>query len=101
MSTPGEAHAVPAWAFGACTSSSPPCPPNPITPTSAKNTTTPTPSLNSDSPAIFVSNSFGAPNTFNMDSTAIGSVGAINAPNSRHHMNGSSTPIKGITGSTT
>ena len=49
----------------------------------AINTTTPTPSLNNDSPVIFVSHDFGAPAFFNMPRTATGSVGEIRAPKSR------------------
>ena len=46
------------------------------------NTTTATPSLNKDSPAILVSKDFDTPALFKMLSTAIGSVGDINAPKS-------------------
>ncbi|MNX92899.1 hypothetical protein D3C86_1250570 [compost metagenome] len=45
--------------------------------------TTATPSLNSDSPAIFVSNDLGTLAFFRMLNTAIGSVGEIRAPNSK------------------
>ena len=53
------------------------------TPRSKENSTTPTPSLNSDSPAMTSSTSFGAPADLRIPSTAIGSVGEISAPNRR------------------
>ena len=46
-------------------------------------TTTATPSLNRDSPTILISMSSGAPALRMMPSTAIGSVGEINAPKTR------------------
>lgn len=50
-----------------------------------RNSTTPIPSLNKDSPTIFISTSFGAPAFVNIPNTAIGSVGATNAPNNRQY----------------
>lgn len=47
--------------------------------------TTPTPSLKRDSPVIFVSRDLGAPAVLRMPRTATGSVGAMSAPNTRHH----------------
>jgi hypothetical protein len=47
------------------------------------NSTTPTPSLNKDSPVIFVSSDFGAPADLRIPSTAIGSVGEMSEPNRR------------------
>ncbi len=58
------------------------------------NTTTPTPSLNSDSPAIFAARSLGAFRSLSRPITAIGSVGEINAPNTRQTMNGTDIPSR-------
>ena len=48
-----------------------------------RNITTPIPSLKSDSPAILVSVTGDKFIFFTIERTAIGSVGAINAPNNR------------------
>ncbi|MNR36280.1 hypothetical protein D3C85_1541780 [compost metagenome] len=58
-------------------------------------TTTATPSLNSDSPATFVSNDFFTLASFNTPITAIGSVGDINAPNNKQYKKGISSPNSG------
>ncbi len=50
--------------------------------------TTPTPSLKSDSPVILVSSDLGAPAVLRMPRTATGSVGAMRAPKTRHHVYG-------------
>ena len=63
-------------------------------PSRTMNTTTPTPSLNRDSPAILISSALGAPNCFSVASTAIGSVGEISAPNTRHQINGIGMPMR-------
>jgi hypothetical protein len=63
----------------------------------ARKSTTATPSLKSDSPAIFVSRLFGAPSVFKTASTAIGSVGEMSAPKSRHTMKGRSRPTPSST----
>src|SRR5208283_340034 len=59
--------------------------------------TTPTPSLNSDSPAICTSSVLGAPICLSRLSTATGSVGEINAPNSRQSMNRNGKPSRAKT----
>ena len=52
-------------------------------PSKTKKTTTATPSLNNDSPEIFISKVLGTPTVFNIPITAIGSVGEIKAPNNK------------------
>jgi len=42
------------------------------------------PSLKRDSPTTLVSSDLGIPAFFNIPKTAIGSVGEMSAPNSRH-----------------
>jgi hypothetical protein len=49
-----------------------------------KNITTPIPSLNKDSPTIFISILLGTFAFVRMPSTAMGSVGDIRTPNNKH-----------------
>lgn len=62
---------------------------------STVNSTTPMPSLNSDSPATTSPTSSGARAARRMPITAIGSVGEIRAPNTRHHGSDSGNPTSG------
>jgi hypothetical protein len=64
-------------------------------PRRSEKITTPTPSLNSDSPAITSSSSFGARADLRIPITAIGSVGEIKAPNSRQWISGRLRPNRG------
>src|SRR5690606_41956696 len=59
------------------------------------NITTATPSLNNDSPVIFVSIILGTLASFNTPNTTIGSVGEINVPISNQYIYGLELPKYG------